>query len=190
MTHLFSTPASAEKLYQKNARMRKAQLNMIVRVLALAIFAGRAVFLLSAARSLDQDEYLNLYTHQLLLTTLREDSSYLDPACKTTADLAACAFLTPAHRCGGSGPACEALAAEKVNASFAAYEPLRPFRWLLTVESEGFVAVDEGEPVRWELGDPALRTLRGQKFAASTRIQKNTASGPAILKVTLLTAVK
>ncbi len=171
-------------------RQRKAQLNMVVLVLALAIFAGLAVFLLSAARSLDQDEYLNLYTHQLLLTALREDSGSLDPACKTTADLAACAFLTPAHRCGGSGPACESLARDQATAAFAAYEPLRPFRWLLTVESEGFVALDEGEPVRWELGEPALRTLRAEKFAASTRIQKNTASGPAILKVALLVAVR
>lgn len=180
MKHIFPPPTSAAP--------QKGQLNILAIVLVLALLVGIAVFLLSTARSIGQDEYLSLYTSQLLLSTLREDAS-TDPACATNAELLSCAFLTPSHACGGRGPTCDSLARDRIPAALAAYEPLRPFRWHLSVQPEGFVATADGEPVRWELGDPTLATAR-EKFAANTRIQRVTASGPAILRVQLLLAVK
>ena len=170
---------------------RKAQLNLLVIVFVLLFLAGIAVFLISAVQGISQDEYLNLYTNQLLLSVLREDTGFTDPACRTNADLAACAFLTPSHPCDRlAANTCSTLAETRVNAGFAAYDPLRPnLRWLLTVEPQGFVTFSGSQQLHWELGDATVKDSR-QHYAANTRIQKQTASGPALLKVQLLISTR
>lgn len=156
---------------------------MILIVLVLIIFAGIAVFLFTFARTVSQEEYMNIYVHNLLLTTLRTDTGYTDANCKLVSDTLACAFLHPAHRCGGTGPACLDLANQTVTEYLNKSENVRKnYRYLLIVESETWGG--EAGPYRLEIGDKALETERVTKISANEVIQRE----GAILGVRLIMA--
>ena len=86
--------------------MYKAQTNMILIILVIVVFGGLVLFLLSFARTVSQDEYMNLYAHNLLVSVLRTDTGYTDIDCKLTSDVIRCGFFSSDYRCGEQGPNC------------------------------------------------------------------------------------
>lgn len=170
--------------------MQKAQTSMILIIIVIVIFGGLVVFLLGFAKTISQTEYMNLYTHNLLLTIMRIDTGYTDANCKLVSDTISCTFFAPEWRCGGDGPSCLSLANETMSNHISQFELIqKSFRYLLKVTPEGFVVrLPTGEPFEIEIGDKGLDTERIEKFTASERIQKTTATGQYNLRVQLIIA--
>lgn len=172
------------------SKHQKAQTNMILIIIVIVIFGGLIVFLLGFAKTISQTEYMNLYTHNLLLSIMRIDTGYTDANCKLVSDTISCAFFAPNWRCGGDGPSCLSMANATVNSYISQFELIKKgFRYLLKVKPEGFVVRSPtGEPFEIEIGDMGLDTEKIEKFAASERIQKTTTTGQYNLRVQLFIA--
>ncbi len=172
--------------------MRKAQINIILVVLLIIIFGGLALFLLSFARTISQDEYMHMYAHNLLLSILRTDTGYTDIQCKLVSDVTRCGFFQTEYRCGKSGPNCLTIANESINEYISRFRDIRKnFRYLFTVEPVGFVARSStGEPLKISIGDSTLKTAKISKWAASEEIRKITATGEYRLRAQLIIALK
>jgi hypothetical protein len=170
--------------------MSKAQTNMLLIIIVIVIFGGLVVFLLGFAKTVSQTEYMNLYTHNLLLSIMRMDTGYTGANCKLVSDTISCAFFSPDWRCGGDGPSCLSLANETVSNHISQFELIKKsFRYLLKAAPEGFIVrLPTGEPFEIEIGDKGLDTERIEKFTASERIQKTTATGQHNLRVQLFIA--
>ena len=143
---------------RKNNEISKGQTTMIFIILIIIIFLGMASFLLSLGRTVSQSEYLNLFAHDLLSSLLKTDTGPTDPSCKTVSDVLACSFLSPTYVCGGQD--CFSLAQQTVNEQVSRFALIKEgFRFLLTVEPEGFVALPQGGgPYTVEVGDCLLYT--------------------------------
>ncbi len=167
---------------------RRGQTNLIIFVFILLIMVGMIAFLLSAAKTLNQTEYLNLYVHDALLSTLREDTGYTDSNCKLVSDAIACSFFSSTWQCGGSGPSCLTVAETHVTNAMLQFETIKKsYRYLLLVEPDGFTVKDpSGEPFTIAIGDLKLKTEKGEKFTANERISRTTLTGQYILKVQLI----
>lgn len=167
---------------------RKGQTAMIMIVLVMIIFAGIGIFLLSVARTVSQVEYINLYVHSLLISTLRADTGYVESSCKQVSDLLGCSFFEGGWRCGGSGPTCYELANSTIAGYVQAFDEIKPgYRYLFLVEPEGFIALGpDGKPLKIRIGDDALETEKIEKLTADERIQRREGS----LKVKLIMAKK
>ena len=162
----------------------KGQTGMILIVLVVIIFAGIAIFLFSLARTVSQEEYMNIYVHNLLLTTMRTDTGFTDPDCKLVSDTLACASLTPTHLCGGTGPNCFDLANQSVTEYMNKFGTVRKnYRYLLIVGSGGLTTTETGAPIL-KIGDQDLETARVTKITANEVIQRE----GYILGVTLIVA--
>lgn len=161
---------------------------MIFIVLIIIIFVGLGAFLLTLAKTVSQSEYLNLYTTSLLLSTMRTDTGFTDPKCKTIADTLGCSFLSPSYTCGSQS--CLTLSEMLVNRTMTQFSSLRKgFRYLLTVETEDFVVRDPAGGLRKvEIGDPGLKTARTEKFTAQERVQEVLEGQSYILTVKLIVA--
>ncbi|MBU0953762.1 MAG: hypothetical protein KKA90_05105 [Nanoarchaeota archaeon] len=168
--------------------MKRAQTNIVVFVFILLIVVGVIAFLLSAARTLNPVEYLNLYAHNSLLSVLREDTGYTDSNCKLVSDVISCSFFTPTWQCDGSGPTCRSLAEEKITEAMDQFEIIKKsYRYLFRVEPEGFVVKDAaGTPFSINIGDGTLATEKGEKITANERISRVSQSGQFLLKVQLI----
>lgn len=150
----------------------KAQASMILIIFVIFIILGIGTFLLSFTRTISQSEYLNLYSHNLLLSILRTDTGYEDVNCKLVADVIACRFFTPSRTCG-EGPTCGKLANDTINRYMNSFELIsQNFRYLIIVKKapELGVAIPSEPPIY--IGDEDLETERITKFTANERIQK------------------
>jgi hypothetical protein len=156
-------------------------------VIVIVIFGGLVLFLLGFAKTVSQAEYINLYTHNMLLSMMRTDTGHTDANCKLVSDTISCAFFAPEWRCGTGGPSCLSLANETINSYMSRFELIKKgFRYLFRVVPEGFVVRSaEGMPFEVTVGDTGLETERVEKFIASERIQRTTATGQYNLKVQL-----
>ena len=162
----------------------KGQTGLILMVLLVIIFAGIAIFLFTLARTVSQEEYMNIYVHNLLLAIMRTDTGYTDAECKLISDLLACAALTPTHLCGGTGPDCLSLANQTITEYMNRFGTVRKnYRYLLIVGSGGFVPTQTGRPLL-EIGDKELATARISKITANEVVQRE----GYILEVSLIIA--
>lgn len=153
---------------------RKAQTTVVMIVIVMAIFAGIITLLLTLASTVSQVEYMNLYSHNMLLATLRTDTGYLDSRCQTISDTLACAFLEPSWVCSGSGMTCKDLAESLMSSYSGQLETVKKnYLYLFTVEPEGFTVRDPetGEPMVISVGNLGA-DYRGDVIAASERIVK------------------
>ncbi len=82
-------------IYNSNARGMKAQTSLMLIVVLILVFIGLAVFLLSFASTLDQQDYFNLYTNNMIITVMRSDTGYHDSKCRLVSDAVSCAFFSP-----------------------------------------------------------------------------------------------
>jgi hypothetical protein len=172
---------------------KKAQTSMILLILIIIIFAALAIFLFSLAETVSPKDYMNMYTHNLLLSILRADTGSHDPECKYVSDLISCSFFMPStYQCSGLDMTCQELAESRIEYYMSKYANLQQsFRYLLTVTPRGFMArTPEGEALIIEFGDPTLKGEKVQKWAANDLIQRVSSMTEYYLTVNLLISVK
>jgi hypothetical protein len=173
---------------------RKAQTSMVLLVLLIIIFAAIGTFLLSLSRTVSQEEYMDLYVNNLMLSLMKTDTGYSDANCKLLSDTVACAFILPDWRCGGSGMTCLELANKSLGEYMGAFDLIsRNYRYLFTVTTHEFIArtgIEHGEGMKLSLGDPELEDYRGKKRVANYVVQKSLAGNQYNLKVRLYLARK
>ncbi len=168
----------------------KAQASIIMIVLVLIIFAGLALFLLSFAKTMSQEDYMSTYVNSLLLSIMRTDTGYLDSDCRLVSDAISCSFFSTGLVCRDSEITCDSLAYRKVE-EYINRTIKKGFRYFFSVTPEGFVArSSSGEPIKFEIGDSKLKSEKTEKWSANQRIMKATATGQYSLKVQLVIAVK
>jgi hypothetical protein len=175
---------------------RSGQSSMILILLVVMVFAGVAVFLLSFAQQLSQEDYMYAYTNNMWLALSRSDTGYSDMDCKLVSDALACAYYLGNPRCGGTGKTC----LEVANGTLAYYlqrfsEEKGNLRYLLTFESwemnqttgrlEPHVSLVSGEPLRLRLGDEGLDKGTMKKWV----VNENIIRGEYVLKARLVTAI-
>lgn len=88
----------------------KGQTTLIAIVLIFLVFGVMVMFLISFTGYQSQEEYLNLYTKNALISILRTDTGYIEypDNCKRILDVLFCSEFTPSFRCGGTE--CRSLA--------------------------------------------------------------------------------
>jgi hypothetical protein len=170
----------------KQSPSRKAQTSMILIVLLVIIFAALAVFLMSLANTVSQEDYMNLYANNLLLSVMKTDTGYSDSNCKFISDTVACAFILSDWPCGDSGMTCLEFANKSLSDYMDAFELISSnYRYLFVVTSEFCTLEEEGCRVL-RFGDPELESYRGGRVkVANYAIQKSMAASQYNLKVTL-----
>jgi hypothetical protein len=150
----------------------KAQTTIIMLLIVIIIFGGIIAFLLSIARQVTQEEYLNMYVHNSLLAVLRSDTGQTG-SCKVTSDLLMCAF-TENQVCPGSAYTCLELAETIVPAYFNEFDLIREnYRYLFIIEpdSPGWVPLGpDGQPLSIKVGDETLEEARIEKIVATEKI--------------------
>ncbi|MBI4173942.1 MAG: hypothetical protein HY519_04445 [Candidatus Aenigmarchaeota archaeon] len=156
-----------------NSRRWKGQMNMVLVVLALAIFLGLSFFFLSLLKPSQDSDYLNLYAHALLRTMLKSETGYLDPDCRSLEDLLACAYYQPAHVCAANGRlkemACEQALAANIAQLTQKYDIVKgSYRYLLAAESGA---------VFFQAGDVSLDKASSARIAADRTVSKISSDG-------------
>ncbi|RLI96665.1 MAG: hypothetical protein DRO99_04075 [Candidatus Aenigmatarchaeota archaeon] len=175
---------------------RKGQTSVILILFIIVIFGGLAVFLLTFAKTFGQPEYMNLYTHNLLLSVMRTDTGYTDSRCRLVSDTMSCAFFESDWRCGGNGPRCRSLINTTITGYISEFELIqKSYRYLLIAKPEylsGGEVINPvtNQPLRIKIGDLSLEEERVNKIVANEQIQKTTSSGPIIIKVQLILSQK
>jgi hypothetical protein len=167
----------------------KAQTSMILIVLLLVVFAALAVFLLSMARTVSHEEYMDLYVNNLLLSIMRTDTGYGTSDCKLMSDVLACAFATPSHLCGGMS------CLDFANGSLTEYtetfgEIAASYSYLFEAETYGCWSVTGEECTVLMFGDESLKGYRSKRTSNPYVIQKSMGGNQYNLKVKLYLARK
>jgi hypothetical protein len=79
---------------------KSGQTSMMLIVLAIIIFMVLGIFLLVSSLKPVNNEYYNLYAHNLLLSVLRRNTEY-GGYCDTISSTISCAYMTSYRSCGG-----------------------------------------------------------------------------------------
>lgn len=82
------------------AKGMAGQTSMLLIVLVIVIFMVIGVFLLISSIKPVNNEYYNLYAHNLILSVLRRNTGY-GGYCDTISSTISCAYMTPYRNCGG-----------------------------------------------------------------------------------------
>ncbi|RLJ09936.1 MAG: hypothetical protein DRP15_01835 [Candidatus Aenigmatarchaeota archaeon] len=175
-------------------KRHKAQTSAILIILVIVIFIGVAVTLLQLAKTVSKEEYINLYTGNLLRSVLKTDTGHTQPECRKVSDLLACAFFTPTYRCSPEEPPCLELANETITNYMSKFDMIRKnFNYLFKVESEGFIAATDSGIIDIKIGDERLDIRRGDSLCRKQRcwtandvIQRTDNGEQYILKVQLI----
>ncbi len=167
---------------------------MILIIIVIALFVGIAVFLLSLASTVKNEELTSLYVNNLLLSVMRTDTGYTDSKCKLVSDLVFCAYFTPEWRCGEGTPTCMELANDTISYYMGTFgNHTRSLKYLFTV-SPTFVSRDaSGEEIRLDIGDSSLKKSRTESLKILSYplvISKTVGSSQYTLKIQLIVANK
>ncbi len=166
----------------------KAQTSIVLIVLLLIIFAALGIFLLSLARTVSQEDYMDLYANNLMLSIMKTDTGCSDSNCKLVSDTVACAFILSDWPCGDSGRTCLETANTSLSEYMSAFDLIsRNYRYLFVVTSEFCSMTEEGCRVL-TFGDTGLESYRGKKRVANYAIQKSMAGSQYNIKVRLYLA--
>jgi hypothetical protein len=167
----------------------KAQTNMILIVILVLVFLGIAVMLLSLSQTVSQEDYLNLYTHNLLLSMMRSDTGYNSYDCKLVSDAVFCAFTLTDKPCGG-GVTCHELAEQSIThyTDEFSQDISQNYRYLLEVTPSFCSRGDEGCR-SMEFGDSGVLAAE-DKWVANSAIQKSMSGTTYNIKVRLYMARK
>jgi hypothetical protein len=140
------------------------QTSMILIVLIIIIFMAIGIFLLISSIKPVNDDYYNLYAHNILLSVLRRNTGY-SGYCDTVSSTVSCAYMTSYRNCGGME--CRNLSYEIVPALIE--RVIKPtFDYCMVVEPENGtygeqllygsrcdVVLDKG--VRWTANEKILQ---------------------------------
>jgi len=168
-------------------RKRKAQTNMIMLVILLLVFIGIILLLFSLSRTASQEDYMNLYAHNMLLSLMRTDTGYSGSGCKLISDAVFCAFTRGDVICGDEGLTCYELANQSIGGYMDAFSEIsRNYRYLLEVTPVFCSRSEEGCRVL-DFGDPDVAELE-RKWVANSAIQKSMAGKPYNIRIRLYVA--
>jgi hypothetical protein len=164
---------------------RKGQTTVVLIFLVLIIFAGLIVLLLSFATGIGSQEYMNLYTHNTLLSVMRTDTGFLNPNCRQISDTLACYFgAYGAENMCGSGQTCEQVANNRITEYLTTLEDVRQnYRYVFIVKSgssDWTPLGPGGTPLELRIAstpeDSYLDEERVEKLVANERIQAGSRS--------------
>jgi hypothetical protein len=142
--------------------MKKAQSSVILILLILIIFVGLGVFLLSLVETVSQEDYMNIYTHNMIISLLRTDTGR-GGECKYVSDVIICGSY--GMFCD-SGFQCKDVAEEKVNFYMNAMNEIKSiYDWYIGV-------YDKNDFKLMEFGDESLVKRKTKKWSASETIYK------------------
>ncbi len=165
----------------------KGQTNMIMLVILMLVFIGIVIMLLSLSQTVSQEDYLNLYAHNLLLSVMRTDTGSSDADCKLISDAMFCAFTLSDKPCGSTGKTCYQLANESVDEYIQAFSGISEnYRYLFEI-TPVFCSRGEEGCRHMEFGDSSVIDA-GRKWVANSAIQKSMAGKPYSIKVRLYMA--
>ena len=174
--------------------VRKAQTSMVLIVILLIVFAAAALILFNIVTNVSQEDYMDTYVNNLLLSIMKTDTGYTDSNCKLMSDTTACAFVLPDWRCGDSGMSCLEMADSRIGDYMDEFGMISEnYRYLLMVTSYGFISrtnLEQGEGLVLLFGDETLQDYQGKKRAANYAIQKSLSGNQYNLKVQLFIARK
>lgn len=193
----FELPLQQKGTLSKTAsstqKRAKGQTTVVLIFLVLIIFAGVIVLLLSLATDVGSQEYMNLYTHNTLLSVLRADTGFLSPNCRQISDTLACYFgAYGAENMCGSGQTCEQIANNRITEYLGTFEAVRQnYRYVFIVKSgstDWTPLGPGGTPLELRIAsspeDSYLDEERVEKLVANERIQ----AGNRALSVQLVMA--
>jgi hypothetical protein len=142
--------------------MKKAQTSIVMILMVLVIFAGLAIFLLSMAQNVAQEDYMNIYAHNTLLSLLRTDTGE-GSDCKYVSDVVTCAAY--GMDCE-SGADCGTLSTSKIDSYMVALNTIKStYSWYIGV-------YDKDDTTLLGYGDEALLTEKTKKWSASETVYK------------------
>jgi len=168
-------------------RERKAQTNMIILVILLLVFIGIVLILFSLSRTVSQEDYMNLYTHNLMLSLMRTDTGYSGSDCKLISDSVFCAFTLGDRVCGNASKTCHEVANQSLAKYMEAFgEISENYRYLLEVTPVFCSRTEEGCRVL-DFGDSDVADLE-RKWVANSAIQKSMAGKPYNIRIRLYVA--
>ena len=190
----FSCSMSGRRKAQTRTNHLRGQTTMVLILLVILLFAGTAIFLLTFAKTVSQNDYMNLYAHNLLLSLMRSDTGYTDPNCKLVSDALACAFFSPDYLCGKGSEAvsCLSLANRTATDYIERFSMIKKsYRYLLIVEPQGFTVLGpDGLPFKISIGDAGVALGRQTKYSANEQMRKATATGVFNLNARLIIMTK
>lgn len=166
---------------------KKAQTTMVLMFLVLIIFGMLFIFLLSFSE-LGQEDYVEQYVGDLLLSVIRTDTGYTDEYCALIQDAMASAFTRSTYKCGMGTETCKEVAASRVRYYLDRFDMLKEnFEYFLKVEPQGTTVFrdDENIPIVFEIGNYEV-VQADEKFTAKQVIIQ----GFDIFEVTLYIAYK
>lgn len=138
--------------------MKKAQTSIVLILMVLIIFGGLVLFLLSLAQTISQEDYMNIYVHNMILSLLRTDTGELGKECKFVSDAIACA--TYRGQCD-SGTQCKTLVDDRIDFYMEQLNQIKTtYNWYIGV-------FDRNELTLLEFGDPRLLDKKTKKWSAS-----------------------
>ena len=158
----------------------KGQTTMVLIVLVVIVFGGLVLFLFSLAGGLNRSEYMNIYTHNLLLSVMRTDTGQLNSDCKLVSDAIMSAFAPSGKTmCGASGLSYQVMAESRISEYLGKFDTLQRYRYLFLAKSgsSDWVPISSaGNPLEIRIvgneSDINLDTEKKEKLVANERIQK------------------
>ncbi len=142
--------------------MKKCQSSIVMIILVIVVFGGLAVFLLSLAGNIDQEDYMNIYTHNTLISILRTDTGE-GGNCKQVSDAIVCGAF--GMLCD-SGTPCREVAENRVSHYMGALGYVKAtYDWNIAV-------YDENEINVFSMGNDELPDRKTKKWSASQNIYK------------------
>jgi len=160
----------------------KAQSSVIMILFVIMIFAGLALFLLSLARTVGQEDYMNMYTHNLILSLLRAD----------TGEKGECKYVSNTITCAAYGGVCDPpssfdcddFANQMVNEYMNIMSEMKPtYEWYIGV-------YDDRDFEIMSFGNPTLPNMKTKKWSASEVIYQSTGLSQNIYTINLILAKK
>jgi hypothetical protein len=140
--------------------MNKGQSSIVMMVLVLMVFGGLAVFLLSMVQTVSQEDYMNIYAHNMLISVMRTDTGK-GADCALVSDTLSCASY---GMICDSGEDCSTVARSKIS-EFMTYmnEAKTTYDWYIGV-------YDKNDFLLLELGNTELVAKKTKKWSASETV--------------------
>ena len=160
--------------------MKKAQTSIVMILMVIVIFGGLAIFLLSLAGTITQEDYMNMYAHNMLLTLLRTDTGE-GGDCKYVSDVATCAVY--GMSCD-SGTRCYNIAEDNIEYYMEQLSRIKAtYNWFIAIyNSEGIELLS--------FGDQELINKKTKKWTASEIVYKRLGSTDQSFSIRLILARK
>ena len=143
------------------------------------IFGGLALFLLSLAGTVGQEDYMNIYTHNMLLTLLRTSTGEGGRMCSEVSDLVTCSVV--GLSCS-SGVSCRVLSDSLVYGYMNTMQSIKPaYDWYLGV-------YDTNDYEVLSFGNNDIPNLKTKKYSATESVYYYLGTSETVYNVRLMLA--